>query len=325
VITKAEQPPFIIHMGYVRTSTTMHQQRIFAGHENIHYLGKPFPDDKVMAAFRKLACQDAAHFDKLGCYGVLREATKPVGSASIACVLLSDEIVLSQFSTDIEIVLGRLQSVFGDIKVLLTIREQFETFRSWCEHVLDKNEYGCLDTITNYHYKFRDTKDSLIAFLDYYRMFSFLRDKVGKERILMLPYELMRSQPVKYSNLLADFLGVRRESVLGRLRAASVENARGTAGYIRFVDFKKRYLFHRRHDRLDKAGTALFDRFPFNRRRIESSMEKLRRSFATEFASSNALLRDLLLDQIGVDIADFGYSLPAASDVSYARAGTCRA
>ena len=114
-------PLVIVHMGYVRTSTTMHQRYVFARHGNIHYLGKPFSNEKVMKAFRDLSCRDTATFDEKESYRILRESAVPRAKSSVSCVLLSDEIMLSQLSTDIDVVLGRLRSAFGEIKVLLTV------------------------------------------------------------------------------------------------------------------------------------------------------------------------------------------------------------
>lgn len=309
----------VVHMGYVRSGTTLHQRKLFSGNKDIHYIGKPFDDESVLTAFRNLACSDTSTFDETESRKILQQRAALPPQSEASCVMLSDEILLSQFSTDMDVLLQRLQSTFGNIRVLLTIREQFQTFRSWCEHVLEKREYGCLETIMEYQYKFRFTKGSMISYLDYHSVLMFLCDKLGRDRVLMLPYELLLSDRQLYGALLADFLGVPRDSIEKRLSSAPVENARGTSSEIRFFDFKKRHLFPQRDRRLDRLGAKVFEYLPIRRGRTERLVLKLQDRFKDDFAVKNVALRRALLERIGVDIAALGYSLPPEADAVRSR------
>ena len=158
--------PVVVQMGYVRTGTTMHQRHLFAGHENIHFIGKPFGDRKLLDAFRNLACQDWATFDEEESYRIIRDSAL-LRPHDARCIVLSDEIILSPFSVEFGTVLARLQAALGEIKALVTIREQFSTFKSWIEHVMPKTEYGSINSLVRYHLKFKNTQNSFLPFLNY--------------------------------------------------------------------------------------------------------------------------------------------------------------
>lgn len=297
-------------MGYVRTSTTMHQLQVFPRHPMIHYMGKPFADEKVLDAFRMLACSDTAQFDP-ACYAVLREAACPAIDASVSCAVLSDEIILSMQGADIDIVTERLRSAFGDVKVLVTIRRQFDVFQSWAEHVLKKNEYGSMATIVEYHHKHRQTRDSILYYLDYHAFYEHLCAKLGAENVMFLPYELMRNDTPAYARLLADFLGVSVTPVNDAIASASIENQRRRRSDIAFTDFRKRHLSPRRHKTLDRIGSAAFRLLSLSGRSAARTLQQVRGELDREFAASNAPLRHALKERIAVDIADLGYALPA--------------
>ena len=60
----------------------------------------------------------------------------------------------------------------------------------------------------SYQYKFRHTKGSFISYLDYHSVLAFLDERLGRDRVLMLPFELLRSDQRAYVTLLSNFLGV---------------------------------------------------------------------------------------------------------------------
>jgi hypothetical protein len=308
-----QRSSFVIHLGYERTSTTMHQKHVFPNHERIRYLGKPFTDQGVRNAFYELTCHDAAHYDEVACRKALLASVRSSGAFSAACNILSDEIMLSPQSVDIDVLIRRLQTVFGDFKVIITIREQFELFRSWCEHVLFKHEYGSLESIIAYQLKFRTRRDSLLSFLDYYQYYSFLCDKLGRDQVLMLPYELLRRHPSTYANLLGNFLGISADLLIERINSAPRENSRRSMSDIAYYDFKKRHLSQRRRRIPDRAGKLLFWLLPINRQRVDRMMRDLQGTVSDEFAASNIRLRKALLDHLKIDIAELGYSLPLKS------------
>jgi hypothetical protein len=297
-------------MGYVRTSTTMHQLQIFPRNPMIHYMGKPFADETLLDAFRTLACSDTAQFDP-ACYEVLRVGARPLADAPVSCTVLSDEIILSMQGADIDIVTDRLRSAFGDIKVLVTIRKQFDVFQSWAEHVLKKNEYGALATIVEYHYKHRHTRDSILYYLDYRAFYDYFSAKLGPDKVMFLPYELMRKDAPAYARLLADFLGVPVSPVNDAIASATVENQRRRRSDIAFTDFRKRHLSPRRQKTMDRLGSAAFRVLNLNGKSAARILDEVRGDLDREFAVTNAPLRRTLKERIAVDIADLGYALPA--------------
>ncbi len=291
----------------------MHQKHVFANHETIHYLGKPFADPGMRNAFYELACHDLVHYDEAVCREALLASLRSSGGFSAICNILSDEVMLTPQSVDIEVLIRRLQAVFGDFKALITIREQSEVFRSWCEHVLFKHEYGSLETIIAYQIKFKSRRDGLLNSLDYHKYYSFLCDKLGRDRVLMLPYEVLRRQPETYANLLGKFLGISADLLIERISSAPRENSRRGISDIAYCDFKKRHVSDRRHRFCDRAGKVVFGLLPINRRRVDRMMTDIQRTVSDEFAAKNIPLRKALLDHLKIDIAELGYSLPLNS------------
>jgi hypothetical protein len=301
----------VLHMGYVRTATTTHQRHVFSAHEHIFYLGKPFPNDNLKLAFRNLVCRDEASFDPVTSNALLKKSVEEGRSA--ACVLLSDEIMLGPAAVDISILLKRLREVVDDkIKVLLTIREQSDLFRSWAEHVLEKSEYSSLDVIARYHWKFRETRESLLSYLDYAKYYSYFCRALGRDQILALPFELMRSDLSTYCKILASFLGVSEQSMRRHFEGAPTENARGEKLQISFIDYKKRRSVLNPRRTLDLAALAIFQ-MSSGATRLQEQMQQLQRRLRLEFATKNRPLREALLRDIGVDIADLGYCVSKES------------
>lgn len=305
-----ERPPLVIHLGYERTSTTMHQMHVFANHETIHYFGKPFASPELRSAFNELACNDTVHYDAAHCRKALLAALPSADGQRALCSILSDEVMLSPQAVDLDLLLNRLQSVFGDFKALLTIRKQSDLFRSWCEHVLFKDEYGPLETIAKYQMKFRSRPDSILNFMDYYKYYDFLSERLGKDRVLVLPYELLRTDPKRYASMLAGFLGASEDLIIRRINSSPRENSRRGITDIAYYDFKKRHLSPRRQRYLDAAGRRLFRYLPINRHKVERMMGELQKSIADEFAAKNAPLHRALIETMSIDIAKLGYSLP---------------
>jgi hypothetical protein len=295
-------------MGYVRTATTMHQRHVFSQHENINFIGKPFPRPELMQAFRDLACQDEANFDGTAGNLLLKESAASSHNGH-ACTLLSDEIMLSPLAVDITILLSRLQDVFGEIKVLLTIRNQADTFQSWMEHVLKKSEYGRIDDMSRYHLKFKDTRDSMLNYLDYGRYYSFLSERLGKERVLALPFELMKQDLHAYCRILSNFLGVPAASLYDRISAAPIENARRSRKGIAWLDYRKSLYSGRASRKIDLLAQPLFV-ISGRAAATEERLSQLRQRLIPIFSPKNIQLRRALLDDIGVDIAALGYPLP---------------
>jgi hypothetical protein len=227
-------PPVIVHMGYVRTSTTMHQRHVFPGHEKMLFVGQPFSDMRVKSAVKALIRCDSATYEPEATRECLMTAVRPAVAQGASSILISDERMLTPESVDISILVERLRDLFGGLKVLLTIRSQFDLFRSWCTHVLNKDNFGAIETIVEQHSRLRGSRSTTAAFLNYARYYDVLECAIGPDNVLVLPYELLRADRKRYSQLLGGFVGIPAETIEHRIATAPVENKNAAPHVIAF-------------------------------------------------------------------------------------------
>lgn len=303
----SHQPSVVVHIGYSRTATTMHQRHIFPRLERVRYLGKPFADREAQAALWELACRENGAYDSAAVTERLLAVANMADSDKVSCILLSNELMTTPDALNITEVIDRLEKIFGPVKILITIREQFALFRSWLGNVLPKAAYGSLEAIIEQHSQFGDPKEARISCFDYYKCYDVVRQRVGEDRVLMLPFELIRTDAKSYSAFLGEFLGVPGDEVFQRLVSAPRENASIRPFEVSYLNFKKRFLTRKRYPNLDRVGGLFFRVTSLDQRRIERMMADLKIRVETEFAPRNVALRAALLDRLGVDIAKLGY------------------
>jgi hypothetical protein len=302
-------PRVVVHMGYQRTGTTMHQQHIFPKLKGVSFLGKPFPEQAAQLAFRELACRDSANYDAEETKRILLGCVASARNEGARCMLISNEVMMATDSVDTRLLVERLRNVFGDFQALLTIRDQFDLFRSWCYHVLRKRTYPSLNSIIEENAEIRGTQRTLVSLLDYDRYYRFLGGLIGEENVLLLPFELIKHDRARYAELLGRYLGVSEQLVLEQLKVAPRENAKPTPGEAAFIDFRKQYLANKRRSRLDRVGAALFGLLPNSHRGAERKLEEVRARFANEFAPGNTALQAVMLKRTGVDLGELGYAV----------------
>lgn len=300
----------VIHAGYFRTGTTTHQRHIFPNIPGVHYVGKPFKERAVQQAFRKMVCQAVEEYDEERTRQVLPKAATPPDQASARCTVISNELIISPEAQDLDVVFARAKSVFGPVRVLLTIRNQNELFKSWIGNVLPKASYGNLKEIVAQHSQFGDPRVSRISYLDFARYYEQIAELVGKDNVLILPFELLRKNPDAYASAMGRFLGVSGDAISQVLQTMPQENPSPRISHLAYVDFKKRYFSPRRHLTLDRYGSFVFRMLSLNQGRFNKVYRELREQIDAEFAPRNVALRTIVKDRIGIDIADLGYALP---------------
>ncbi len=130
------QGPRYIHVGYPKTATTYLQQEVFPHVPGIAYLGKPLHDKAVETAFADLRFLDDVSFRKDECFERLRSYVRSKGGQSDNGLLLSYEgfVCPKHWGTrlaDRSIIAQRLHQVFGEAKIIITLREQISWLGSY--------------------------------------------------------------------------------------------------------------------------------------------------------------------------------------------------
>jgi len=130
----------IIHIGFPKTGSTTHQNHLFSKHSQVHFLGKPYPDERFREEFYRLIKQESTIYspEPLKDYmNSLWRSGKEKSGKEKKVVVISDEIMVSVSKVrDKGVVADRLKTVFGSggtagtCKILITIRNQFDILKS---------------------------------------------------------------------------------------------------------------------------------------------------------------------------------------------------
>ena len=190
----------LLHVGYHKTATTWLQRRVFdvpeSGFEWI--LGRKWEARKHLVAPTSL-CFDAAearrHFET-----ALQSAT-----AAGRTPVISDERLSGNPHSggyDSRENAERLVRTFPEARVLLVIRRQADVIYSTYDQYVEAG-----GTCSIRDYLSRRTRHAMPSFrlehFEYHRLISLYMDLFGRDRVLVLPYERLRSVPAEF---LADIM-----------------------------------------------------------------------------------------------------------------------
>lgn len=212
----------VVHVGFSKTGTTTLQKHLFAKHKEIKFPGKPYGDEVFKDLIHELIMKESIAYDasKLKTYigesGLLdlREGKK--------VWVVSDEMFVSYSKVrDKGMVAHRVRDVFGDCKILITIRNQGDLLRS---AYLSRGRYlsdvprrflglgvsyedWIALSLTNY-------ERGYINHGDYYKTVVYYSRLFGKENICVLMLEEFIHDREKYMEKLSGFLGVDKQEAL---------------------------------------------------------------------------------------------------------------
>lgn len=191
----------VIHIGYHRTGTTWLQDIVFSKKE----LGfaTPFSRKEINEEIIK---KNALVFDP----AVLREKFSSVieKQDSQQTIIISHERLSGiphAGGYDCKELADKLYQVFPTAKILIVIREQASMIRSsYCDYVKQGGACSLKDYIFPPHRSYRLPRFELSYFL-YDQLISYYQKLFGKEKILVLPYELLVSNSNKYLRAIFQF------------------------------------------------------------------------------------------------------------------------
>ena len=214
---------------------------------------------------------------------------------------------------DSKIIADRLAAVFPTARVLVVIREQISMLVSVYKQYI---QIGGAATFQQYV-----TRPSVppriplfrFDFFEYHRLISYYQDLFGATNVLVLPYELLRTQPEKFLEQIGEFLDVPAIHSDGRWQnvsasALTLSLKRHANRYVvldsvnpapPFAVPGSNEILLRTCRRVDtKIPVALRDRYERRWR------EYAEREVGTRYAESNALTEKLT----NLDLRAFGYA-----------------
>ena len=300
----AEDHPAVVHVGYVRTATTTHQRQIFSKHKDIAYLGKPYPAPVIKDIVYQFTSTDSAIFDLPAARSALEKVLAEVVIPNKRVPVLSDEAILGPYSVDTPVLCRRLIALFGDPKVVITIRRQDELLISWLFHVIKKRYARPLAWMLKSLGRESHLSTGLLHYLDYASICRVFADELGRENLLVIPYELFTSDQVKYTEMLSAFMGVDQEETRRLLEPSSVSNQRQHSAGVAYFDFRSRYLPTAvQTPSIDSLLIKIFGVTRFNAHHDGDIAAEARALCTRQYAQSNRLLAEAF----GLDLKSYGY------------------
>lgn len=297
----AQTAPAVVHVGYRRTATTTHQNQIFNKHKDINYLGKPYPSDAIRYRLRYMVYGDSVFFDPQATRDELEKAlqTKPQGRV----LTISDEAMTWEGRVDTRILCRRLIELFGDPKVVIVVRRQDELLFSWLSLNI-KKEYSLplklrLQRLENN----TRTATSLLDYLDFAPICRVFVEMLGSKNVLVVPFELFRSDCRRYSETLSDFMNIDRDETFRLLRESRVMNSRESSDKIAYYDLKRRLLPKLNMPMVDETVGRLISLAGINARHVDDIETKVRALCTERYEQSNRALSE----NFDLDLQSFGY------------------
>jgi hypothetical protein len=213
-------PRVVLHVGFAKTATTMLQEQLFSRHPRIHNIGKPYDElapSELIGAIRHVASADTIAYDPAGpAVGTILAAIE-AGRREHRTVVLSDESLCHPRRNDPGLVARRLFEICPDAHILFTIREQRDLLVS---HYLHDVRQAAADGYSHGFASWLYRERWLFAWADYHRTISFYVAVFGREKVSVLPFEVLATDPGAFAEGLADVLAVPREGVHDLLAAA---------------------------------------------------------------------------------------------------------
>ena len=202
----------IIHIGFHKTGTTFIQKKIFSAFPDIFYR---VPQARIGSHFSTSPLHYSEKEVQAFCDSEKSMTNAPINVFS--CEALSSNIHggdhLSAYKAD------RLYHHLPEAKVLIGIREQRSMIKSaYNQFLRAKGSYSIEEYLQN-------PKTNKFSFnhLQYDKIISYYKAVFGKEKILVLPYELLSSDPHKYLTTVFDFIGIDKSHILSEIEGQITE------------------------------------------------------------------------------------------------------
>jgi hypothetical protein len=200
-----------IHIGYPKTGTTTLQASFFPRHPEVLHLGPSARPSEIKEAVevdlirkesfayssRDIQKVFEPYFEKMNSNGKY----KAVG---ISC----EELCFSFDGTGVDraLIAERLKELFGEAKILITIRNQFDFIRSLYSESIKLGCYFSFDEFLKAHYWRFHTY--LFHQIYYYPLFKCYSDLFGKDQVKVLLFEELKDRPGETVEEICRFLEI---------------------------------------------------------------------------------------------------------------------
>lgn len=207
----------IIHIGANKTASTTLQRHLFAKSRQIIYIGEDCKDyDRYKNSILSLISDDDIHFDSSSASSIFENAAKTAGGKTL--VFSSEDIMTSHVPS---VCAQRLSKFLPDAEILLVIRNQLTAVPSmyanhgaYLRNVPRRywRRYVSFDEWMEHSIEF--IKYSLLGSFFYYRILQAFTPYFSKDKIHILFYEDLLSNPFKFGDDLCRILSIPPEETV---------------------------------------------------------------------------------------------------------------
>ncbi len=197
----------LIHIGYHKTGTTWLQNGLFQDEE----AGFGKVDNRVSLLQEVLVLINALDFDVDHARGVVGPHVEAIAERGLHPVISAERLSGNPHSGgyDSKDIADRVAAVFPEARVLIVIREQRGiVLSSYKQYV----RVGGVLPISAYLDPPRRERGRIPMFsfdhFRYHRLIGHYQRLFGEERVLVLPYELLRQDPLRFSTEILAFAGL---------------------------------------------------------------------------------------------------------------------
>lgn len=200
----------IFHIGYQKTGSSWLQRVYFPQHREIALIAncsRPWEVDLISYLIvTSDRDYDPEHARKL----LDKEIETMGGDLSSKKVLLISAERLSGHSAnggyDAVSIAHRIRNTFPDAKIVCMVRNQIEMIPSIYKQIVGEGYPGSIKDLMNQK-RWRSVGFDLSQF-EYHKLMSLYRELMGKEKVCVLQYELMRNDMRTFLGHLCDFMGI---------------------------------------------------------------------------------------------------------------------
>jgi hypothetical protein len=261
--------PFCLHIGMPKTATTMLQRSIFSDHSQINGLGK-------------FAAERSSHYPERSTRQLVRHISsgfrKPISDWAISELqanvqraaelgqisVLSKEGLSTRATHNIQRLIDLIQRIFGECRILYTIREPLSFIESLYFQNLKGFQFGSQKPYSKYlgappryfdinqwaQMRLSINKNFLNFYLSYADTAEMYANAFGKDRVKILIFEQLKSDQKQFIQELSDFLGIDADEALAlsQNRYANVRWNESSIQQLKTVEasFRSRLIFRLR-------------------------------------------------------------------------------
>lgn len=315
--------PVLVHVGFHKTATTFLQKAFFANNQ----LG--------FDQFQRLQCSKLVHrkiaalgpFDKLSSDTIneLHQFAKNAAEQGFLGVISHERLsgYPASGGFDSKLILERIKEIFPDAKILIIIREQISLIQSvYSQMITDGGAYSLNDFL---RYSLEPATVRIpqfrLSFYEFDKYISYCQTLFGKDRVLVLPYELLGENYQDFLDKIGFFaLPNDWENIRGyqKLPTNSVVNAKKSI-LIQNISRVLNALFYKNqlsnsalirikhlpsiYKNLHQLGNAITPKF------IEKNLNQKMKNYIREYVGSYYCQSNIRTSElIGINLAQYNYS-----------------